>query len=299
MTPGALGTRVERALKWSALTTVARFALQLGAQVALARMLGPGNFGVYGIGMAVLTFVAFLSGASFSWSLMLAPSVSRDDIRFSFTWQMIAGLLSAAAMYLAAPAIAGFFGDPLIEGRGALAGARQPADGSGRARHLPAAARPELPRAGPDPARQLCRGLPRRRHSDGAWRSRRQFAGGRVRGAGCSEPGRVLCGQAPSRAAVVFARRRRAGADDRPHGVPDQRGELALGQSRSRRARPGAQHARGGLVFAGIQPRADSQRAADRRAATRPSWRRAPSFRTIRGGWPRAGCWDWPACWCC
>lgn len=116
MTPGSLETRVERALKWSALTTVARFALQLGAQVALARMLGPGNFGVYGIGMAVLTFAAFLSGASFSWSLMLLPSVSRDDIRFSFTWQMMAGMLSAAAMYLAAPAISGFFGDPLIEG---------------------------------------------------------------------------------------------------------------------------------------------------------------------------------------
>jgi lipopolysaccharide exporter len=116
MTAGTLGSRVERALKWSALTTVARFALQLGAQVALARILGPGNFGVYGIGMVVLTFAAFLSGASFSWNLMLVPSVSRDDIRFSFTWQLVAGLLSAAAIYLAAGATATFFGDPLIEG---------------------------------------------------------------------------------------------------------------------------------------------------------------------------------------
>ncbi|HMA09705.1 MAG TPA: oligosaccharide flippase family protein [Ramlibacter sp.] len=116
MTPGTLGSRVERALKWSALTTVARFALQLGAQVALARILGPGNFGVYGIGMAVLTFAAFLSGASFSWNLMLVPSVSHDDIHFSFTWQLVAGLLSAAAIYLAAGATATFFGDPLIEG---------------------------------------------------------------------------------------------------------------------------------------------------------------------------------------
>jgi lipopolysaccharide exporter len=116
MTPGALAALAERALKWSALTTVARFVLQLAAQVALARMLGPGNFGVYGIGMAVLTFVGFLSGASFSYSLMLLPTVSRDDIRFSFTWQMIAGLFSAAAMYAAAPALATFFGDPRVEG---------------------------------------------------------------------------------------------------------------------------------------------------------------------------------------
>jgi len=106
----------ERALKWSALTTVARFVLQFGAQVALARMLGPDNFGVYGIGLTVLTLVGFLSGASFSYALMLLPTVSRDDIRFSFTWQMMAGLFSAAAMYAAAPALAGFFGDPRVEG---------------------------------------------------------------------------------------------------------------------------------------------------------------------------------------
>ncbi len=115
MTAGAMAASTERAIKWSALTTVARFGLQLAAQVALARMLGPGNFGVYGIGMAVLTFAAFLSGASFSWNLMLLPSVSRDDIRFSFTWQMIAGTLTAVAMYAAAPAIAAFFNDPRVE----------------------------------------------------------------------------------------------------------------------------------------------------------------------------------------
>jgi len=111
-----LAALAERALKWSALTTILRFALQLGAQVALARMLGPGNFGVYGIGMAVLTFAAFLSGASFSWNLMLMPSVTREDIRFSFTWQMVAGLLTACAMFAGAPALAMFFGDPRVEG---------------------------------------------------------------------------------------------------------------------------------------------------------------------------------------
>jgi O-antigen/teichoic acid export membrane protein len=115
MTTGALAGLVERALRWSAATTVARFGLQFVSQVALARLLGPDNFGVYGIGIAVLTFVGFLSGASFSYSLMLMPTLSNDDIRFSFTWQMMVGLLAAAAMYVAAPALAGFFGDPRVE----------------------------------------------------------------------------------------------------------------------------------------------------------------------------------------
>ncbi len=115
MSVSAVAALAERALKWSAVTTIARFVLQLGAQVALARMLGPGNYGVYGIGMTVLTFAAFLSGASFSWNLMLLPTVTRDDIRFSFTWQLIAGIATAIAMYAAAPALAGFFGDPRVE----------------------------------------------------------------------------------------------------------------------------------------------------------------------------------------
>ena len=116
MTQGGLATRAERALKWSALTTAARFALQLVAQIALARMLGPDNFGIYGIGMVILTFATFLAGGSFAWNLMLLPTVTRDDIRFSFTWQVMAGLLCAAAMFAAAPAIAGFFADSRVEG---------------------------------------------------------------------------------------------------------------------------------------------------------------------------------------
>jgi lipopolysaccharide exporter len=115
MTTGALAALAERAVKWSALTTALRFILQLGAQIALARMLGPGNYGVYGIGLAVLTFVTFLSGSGFSWNLMLLPTVTRDDIRFSFTWQMIAGVGCAIAMYAAAPALAVFFADQRVE----------------------------------------------------------------------------------------------------------------------------------------------------------------------------------------
>jgi O-antigen/teichoic acid export membrane protein len=61
MTTAGLSARTERAMKWSALTTAARFALQLVAQVALARLLGPGNYGIYGIGIAVLTFATFLA----------------------------------------------------------------------------------------------------------------------------------------------------------------------------------------------------------------------------------------------
>ncbi|TFZ00175.1 oligosaccharide flippase family protein [Ramlibacter humi] len=110
-----LRSQAERAFKWSALTTVGRFGLQLVAQVLLARLLGPSNYGVYGIGMVVLTFAAFLSGNAFSYILMLQKDVDEDDVRFAFTWQLVAGLLCSLGMFLLAAPLAGFFGDARVE----------------------------------------------------------------------------------------------------------------------------------------------------------------------------------------
>jgi lipopolysaccharide exporter len=101
-----LRSLAERAFKWSALTTAGRFALQLVAQIVLARLLGPDNYGVYGIGMVVLTFTTFLSGNAFSYILMLRQSIDDEDVRFAFSWQVMAGAVCALAMYFAAaPAI--------------------------------------------------------------------------------------------------------------------------------------------------------------------------------------------------
>jgi len=107
-----LGARAERAVKWSALTVAARLTLQLGAQVALARVLGPGNYGIYGIGIAVLTFAGFLAGSGFSYSLMLQAQIAPTDIRLAFTWQLLAGCACALALLLIAPVLADYFREP-------------------------------------------------------------------------------------------------------------------------------------------------------------------------------------------
>ena len=107
-----LSVRARRAVTWSTCTTAARFALQLGAQVTLARLLGPGPYGVYGIGIAVLTFATFLAGTGFSYSLLLQPQVGLSDIRFAFTWQLLAGMACALVMVLLAPVLAAWFHEP-------------------------------------------------------------------------------------------------------------------------------------------------------------------------------------------
>lgn len=100
------------AVKWSALSTVARFGLQLVAQVVLARTLGPEIFGIFGIGMVVLTFATFFSGFGFSWSLMQRTTLRDEDIRFAWTWQLIVGLATMLAVYLLAPVLADYFREP-------------------------------------------------------------------------------------------------------------------------------------------------------------------------------------------
>ena len=81
------------AVRWSVIASAARFALQLGAQVMLARMLGPDIFGLFAIGLVLLTFANFISGFGFSWSLLQRQELREEDIRFAWTWQLLAGPL--------------------------------------------------------------------------------------------------------------------------------------------------------------------------------------------------------------
>lgn len=105
-----------RAVKWSAIATVARFAMQFGAQVLLARLLGPENYGIFGIGMVVLTFTNVFSNFGFGWSLLHRKTVSEEDIRFAFTWQLIVGVVATLGLALLAPTLALFFHEPRVEG---------------------------------------------------------------------------------------------------------------------------------------------------------------------------------------
>jgi O-antigen/teichoic acid export membrane protein len=106
---GGLGQPGVAAVKWSAVSTAARFGLQLVAQVMLARTLGPEIFGIFALGMVVLTFANFVSGFGFSWSLMQRTTLHDEDIRFAWTWQVMVGAITMLAVYLAAPYIAAYF----------------------------------------------------------------------------------------------------------------------------------------------------------------------------------------------
>jgi lipopolysaccharide exporter len=114
-TASDIGTKGVRAVKWNAAGTVVRYGLQLSAQIVLARLLGPENYGLFAIGLIVLTFGHFLADFGFAWNLVQSQKLSEKDIRFVFTWQLISGWLVAAGLYAVAPAVATYFNEPRVE----------------------------------------------------------------------------------------------------------------------------------------------------------------------------------------
>lgn len=107
-----IGKASVKAVKWSAIATIGRFALQLIAQAVLARILGPENYGLFGIGMVVYTFGNFFSSFGFGRNLLQKQQITQQDIRFAFTWQLITGGLATLAIFWAAGTIADYFNEP-------------------------------------------------------------------------------------------------------------------------------------------------------------------------------------------
>ena len=107
----SLGSRSLSAVFWGAGGAVLRLVLQVGTQIALARMLGPAQYGIFAIGATVISFSGFFSDMGLAYGLIQKASVDDRDIRFVFTWQIVLGTVVSALVYLASGAIAGFFGD--------------------------------------------------------------------------------------------------------------------------------------------------------------------------------------------
>lgn len=102
------------AAKWSTVTTIGRFALQLIAQVVLARILGPDAYGIFGMGLVVFNFSYFIATFGFAWSLGQLEKVSDEDVRFAFTWQMVAGAIAATGLFASAEVVANYFNDARV-----------------------------------------------------------------------------------------------------------------------------------------------------------------------------------------
>jgi lipopolysaccharide exporter len=106
-----LGSRSLTAVFWGGGGAALRILLQLVVQVALARILGPVQYGLFAIGAIVISFSNFFSDVGIAYGLIQKAEVNSDDVRYVFTWQLIIGSVVTVAIAGSSHLIALFFGD--------------------------------------------------------------------------------------------------------------------------------------------------------------------------------------------
>lgn len=101
---------------WSAVGTVLRVGMQLAAQIALARLLGPEPFGLFAVALVVIALSGLFAEVGLAYGLIQKPVVARDDVRFAFTWQLLLGLVVMVMVLASAEPIARAMDDPRAAG---------------------------------------------------------------------------------------------------------------------------------------------------------------------------------------
>lgn len=96
---------------WGGGGAIFKIALQFGAMVTLARLLGPEQFGLFAIGTIVVGFSGFFSDFGIAYGLIQKEEVTHQDLRFVATWQLLTGLIVTVAVISTSALLASLLGD--------------------------------------------------------------------------------------------------------------------------------------------------------------------------------------------
>ena len=93
---------------------LSRIALQLVAQIAIARLVGPQAFGSASAAIFVMTLVNLVVELGLGSALVQKTTLSSDDLRLVFRRIVLTAGLAAVAVYFGAEIIAVFWNDPSV-----------------------------------------------------------------------------------------------------------------------------------------------------------------------------------------
>lgn len=109
-----LANRVRSAVFWRSGSQIAAQILMWAATIIVVRLLNPQDYGLYAMSQVLLVALNFLNGQSFASSLIREENVTPHRIAQVFGILILMNLVLAAAQYLAAPAMAAYYSQPLI-----------------------------------------------------------------------------------------------------------------------------------------------------------------------------------------
>jgi O-antigen/teichoic acid export membrane protein len=109
----------ERSLKavvWSAADTFGRQGIQFITSILLARLLTPREFGLVGMIIVFTAIAGSFVDSGFASALIQRKELTEEDKTSVFLFNICSGLAMASVMFLAAPAIARFYKQPILTG---------------------------------------------------------------------------------------------------------------------------------------------------------------------------------------
>lgn len=108
------GRRATHAVWWSALEIGARYGVQFGVMMVLARLLSPADFGLMAMLLVFTTFAALLVEGGLGTALVQKQRSTDNDETSVFLVNLGAGCALALALWALAPGIARFYAQPAL-----------------------------------------------------------------------------------------------------------------------------------------------------------------------------------------
>ena len=103
-------------VKWTAIEKVSTQIVNFLLGLLLARLLDPSDFGTIGMLGIFMAISSTFIDSGFSNALIRKPEISDEDYSTAFYFNIIAGLVCYALMFVCSSLIADFFEMPILSG---------------------------------------------------------------------------------------------------------------------------------------------------------------------------------------
>lgn len=110
--PSSDSGKAMRAAAWGYGGGVAKIVIQLVAQAVLARILGPSEYGVFAIGLMIVSLSIFFAESGTGAALIQRQATTPDVVAFAFSVQILVGAVVTLVVWFSSGLIASFYGEP-------------------------------------------------------------------------------------------------------------------------------------------------------------------------------------------
>ena len=110
----SLSVQAVSGVKWSSISQVGRQGMQLVTTIVLARLLSPSDFGLVGMAMVVIGFVAIFKDLGTSAAVIQRKELSEELLSSIFWVNAAFGLVATVVLAVVAPLAATFYHEPRI-----------------------------------------------------------------------------------------------------------------------------------------------------------------------------------------